>query len=50
MLDKQEVVFALLKYDFRIMTPNEPLYKEYDKRAKTLDYDEADWIDEDEDL
>ncbi len=43
LLKKDEVTFAALKYDFRILQPNETYYKFYDSKEK--------WIDEiDEDI
>ena len=46
LLDEQEVLVAVLKYgnDFRIMSPNEHYYKEYDtsKGDIDVDYDQED--------
>jgi hypothetical protein len=44
MLKKDEVTFAALKYDFRILMPNETYYKFYDSKEKWIDE-----IDEDDD-
>lgn len=41
LLDKEEATFAALKYQFRILQPNEPYYQLYDQRGSTIDeYDE----------
>jgi hypothetical protein len=37
LLKKEEVTFAALKYDFRILMPNEPYYKFYDSKEKWID-------------
>ena len=44
MLDKSEVTFALLKYEFRVLQTNEYYYKAYEGRGK---YIEVDYSDED---
>lgn len=44
MMKKEEVTFAALKYDFRILAPNETYYKFYDSKEKWIDE-----IDEDDD-
>ena len=37
MLKKDEVTFAALKYDFRILMPNETYYKFYDSKEKWIE-------------
>lgn len=37
MLDKEEVTFALLKYNFRILMPNESYYQQYDSKSKYIE-------------
>lgn len=44
LLDKSEVTFASLKYDFRILQPNEAYYRAYDESKGDID---ADYMDED---
>ena len=44
LLKKDEVTFAALKYQFRILKPNEPYYKFYDSKEKFMEE-----IDEDDD-
>ena len=39
MLDKSQVTFALLKYDFRILQTNEYYYKAYDGKGSFIDDD-----------
>ena len=47
LLKKDEATFAALKYDFRIMSPNEAYYRAYDAPGTYIDED--DYIDEDND-
>ena len=37
LLRKEEATFAALKYDFRILMPNETYYQLYDSKAKYID-------------
>ena len=46
MLKKEEVTFAALKYDFRILAANEAYYKAYDQKGTFIDEDELDYDDE----
>ena len=40
---KEEVTFAALKYEFRILMPNESYYQSYDRvKGKTIDADYED--------
>lgn len=42
LLDKTEATFAALKYDFRVLQPNEPYYQRYDEAAHYIDVDYSD--------
>jgi hypothetical protein len=46
MLKKEEVTFAALKYDFRILAANEAYYKAYDQKGIFIDKDELDYDDD----
>ena len=46
MLKVEEVTFAALKYDFRILAANEPYYKAYDQKGSFIDEDELDYEDD----
>lgn len=46
LLKKSEVLLAALKYDFRIMNPNEGYYKAYDNKETYIDED--DYYEDDE--
>lgn len=46
LLKKEEASFAALKYDFRILAPNESYYKAYDAPGTYIDEDE--YLDEDD--
>ena len=40
LLDRTEATFAALKYQFRILKPNEAAYRAYDRSGKFIDEDE----------
>ena len=46
LLKKEEVTFAALKYDFRILAANEAYYKAYDQKGTFIDEDELDYEDD----
>lgn len=49
LLKKEEATFAAIKYDFRILAPNEAYYRAYDAPGTYIDDDEIDYGD-DEDI
>jgi hypothetical protein len=46
LLKKDEATFAALKYDFRILAPNEAYYRAYDAPGTYIDDDEIDHDDD----
>jgi hypothetical protein len=49
LLQKEEATFAAIKYEFRIMSPNEAYYKAYDAPGTYIDEDYMEIDDEDDD-
>lgn len=42
LLDKAEATFAALKYDFRVLQPNDSYYKRYDEDGDRISADYSD--------